>query len=130
MSGYSLAQIQQRMEEYYRNKPTIIDIWGSAKIYDHIIKQVCDFERTLDREHELGILLQLSGMWYNIVITEIVVLPPTLIMFKGVLKNSEGNEEDVRVIQHINQVNLLLRKVKRPNPEEPKRTIGFVFKEE
>lgn len=34
-------------------------------------------------------------------------------------------DEPVRLIQHINQVNLLLKQVKRSDPQKPKRDIGF-----
>jgi hypothetical protein len=120
----------RRQIQALSNMPSISDTWGSPKIYDHIMSQIRDFEKTLDREHELGVLLQLSGSWYNIVVLQIVALPPTLIMFKGVMTNPDETHAEVRLLQHINQVNLLLRKVKRANPEDPKRPIGFIFKEE
>jgi hypothetical protein len=51
----------------------------------------------------------------------VIALSPNLILFKGVMET----DEPVRLIQHINQVNLLLKQVKRSDPQKPKRDIGF-----
>jgi hypothetical protein len=46
---------------------------------------------------------------------------PSLISFSGTTENGEP----VELIQHISQISLLLMKLPRTNPSEPKKPIGF-----
>ena len=104
--------------------PSVVETWGSPNIYKHIMEQIQEAEQELNFEYELGISLQLSGEWQNVLIDEIIALPPNLIVFKGEMGTTG---ESVRLVQHIQQVNLLLIKVKRLEPQAPKRKIGFSF---
>lgn len=102
-----------KSEEEYRKT--------SSGIYELIKEQIIDFQKELNQDYDLGISLHVSEGWKEIVVTDVIALFPSLIVFKGII----GDSESVRLIQHINQVNLVLRKVKRQDPNLPKRVIGF-----
>ncbi|GAK50708.1 hypothetical protein U14_01941 [Candidatus Moduliflexus flocculans] len=119
-------QHHREMAKSMQSFPSVADTWGSANIYKQIMAQIQEAEQELNSEYDIGISLQLSGGLQNIHIDDIIALPPNLIVFKGRVGTSG---ESVRLIQHIQQVNLLLIKVKRPEPQTPKRKIGFHFPE-
>ena len=116
----------REMAKSMQNFPSVADTWGSANIYKQIMAQIQEVEQELNSEYDVGIFLQLSGELQSICIDDIIALPPNLIVFKGRVGSSGMS---VRLIQHIQQVNLLLVKVKRAEPQTPKRKIGFHYPE-
>ena len=51
---------------------------------------------------------------------------PSLISFRGHTEKGEP----VELIQHVTQISILLMKMKREQPQQPKRPIGFASWEE
>lgn len=90
---------------------------------NHIKKCIEDFEESLDPQHEVGIRLVSFGQVLTFHLDDIGHRSPVLIFFDGV--NERG--EPVELIQHINQISVLLIKMPRRN-EGDRRKIGFVAK--
>jgi hypothetical protein len=80
-----------------------------------------EFDKGLNQEHEVGIKLVNFGQTVQFTVHNIGYYNPKLICFYGEMPDGSA----IQLIQHVNQINFLLTAVKRKNPEEPKRPIGF-----
>jgi hypothetical protein len=80
-----------------------------------------EFDKSLNQEHEVGIKLVNFGQTVQFTVHNIGYYNPKLICFYGEMPDGSA----IQLIQHVNQINFLLTAVKRKNPEEPKRPIGF-----
>ena len=89
-----------------------------------IKKYVEDFEAQLDEEHEVGVRLASFGGVVLFHAERIGFSTPNVISFYGLTE--EG--EKVQLIQHVSQLNFLLKAVKKM--EEKPRRIGFIWEEE
>lgn len=78
------------------------------------------FERSLDSEHEVGVMLTNFGQTITMQVIEIGYEKSVLLIFKGYV-----NGNLCTLIQHVSQLNFLLVAVPKEE-ERPKRTIGFV----
>lgn len=93
-------------------------MWSDTQ-FEIIKRYVEDFEASLDAEHEVGMLLTNFGQSVLMSVTQIGFEKSVLMVFKGYV-----NGQEATLIQHINQLSFLLKKV--PIQEErPKRKIGF-----
>jgi hypothetical protein len=98
-------------------------MWAGEQF--EILKQyISDFEKALDDEHEVGMMLTNFGQSILMQVTNITYEEPVLFIFKGYVNGKEST-----LIQHMNQLNFMLTSVDK-EPERPKRRIGFVVKEE
>lgn len=86
-----------------------------------LVEMINEFDESLDDEHEVGMRLVTFGQAVTFHVTDIGYYNPSLIRFYG--KMDDGS--DVELIQHISQISFLLMAVKRINPQEPKKRIGF-----
>ncbi len=100
--------------------PPTNENWAS-EFHERLVTWINEFENSLDEEHEVGIRLVSFGQVLTFHLLDIGYWNPSLISFKGLTENNEP----VELIQHVSQISILLQKVKRLNPEEPKRKIGF-----
>ncbi|XYS24169.1 DUF6173 family protein [Acinetobacter baumannii] len=83
--------------------------------------QIEEFEAGLEEGYVLGAWLASFGNQILILVESIEFSKPNVIIFKG--KDDQGNK--LQLIQHVNQLNLLLNAVKN-NPEIPRSKIGFI----
>jgi hypothetical protein len=83
------------------------------------------FNASLDDEHEVGIRLVNFGQAVSFHLEKLGCWDPYLISFSGVTE--DGNP--VELIQHVNQISVLLMKIARKDLTEPKRPIGFNISE-
>lgn len=88
--------------------------------FEIIKKYIKDFEKTLDTEHEVGLMLTHMGKSIIMQVTEITYEESVLMVFKGYVDGRMST-----LIQHVSQLNFLLTSVEK-KPEMPKRPIGFV----
>ncbi|EPL6263431.1 TPA: DUF6173 family protein [Klebsiella pneumoniae] len=91
------------------------------EFHRRLICWINDFHRDLDNEHEVGGQLASFGRSIEFHFTDIGYWNPSLISFIGQLEDGSP----VELIQHVNQINILLIKKKRLSPDEAKRPIGF-----
>lgn len=98
----------------------------ASEFYDRLINWINDFHKSLDNEFEAGVRLVNFGQTVTFHIEDIGYWNPSLISFKG--KTEVG--EPVELIQHVTQISILLMKMKRIDPQQPKKPIGFASWEE
>lgn len=101
-------------------KPLPIAYSYSDTQFEILKKHIENFERTLDAEHEVGILLTNFGQSVIMQVTEISYEKSVLMVFKGYVNGKMST-----LIQHVNQLNFLLTSIEK-EPDRPKRTIGFI----
>lgn len=87
--------------------------------FEILSKHIKTFEKTLDSEHEVGIMLTNFGQSVTMCVTEISYEESVLMVFKGYVNGKMST-----LIQHISQLNFLLTSIEK-EPDRPKRTIGF-----
>lgn len=88
--------------------------------YEIIVKEISDFEKNLDNDHEIALKLCNFGQSILLNVTEISYHNPNLMFFYGYV-----NDNYTQLIQHTSQINFLLMAVPKSNPKEPPRRIGF-----
>jgi len=93
----------------------------ASQFYEHLANWIIDFDSKLDNEHEVGVRLVNFGQTVVFSLEDMRYCDPSLISFIG--HTQEG--QPVELIQHINQISILLMKLPRQYPAEPKKPIGF-----
>ena len=88
--------------------------------YERIVEEVSNFQKSLDDEHEVGVLLASFGKELLMYVQDIGYQNPNMLYFYG-----QVNGHDAQLIQHMNQLNFLLLALPKPEPEKPARRIGF-----
>lgn len=95
---------------------------GYANIfYEQLANEIKEFDNSLNDDYEVGIKLITYGNTYQFYLTDIGYHNPYLIYFYGEL--SDGSP--IQLIQHVSQINFVLIKLRKQDPEKPKRKIGF-----
>lgn len=98
----------------------------ASEFYERLVNMITEFDDELDNEHEVGIRLVSFGQNVTFHVTNLGYYNPSLIRFYGNLEDGSP----VELIQHVSQISFLLMSVKRLNPEEPKKRIGFLSDDE
>lgn len=88
--------------------------------YERLILYIQNFEKQLDGEHEVAMgfvggdagVLRIEGMGY---------FDPDIITFYG----SEGAGGKTQLVQHVSQLNVMLRALPKPVKDKPANRIGF-----
>lgn len=96
----------------------------SASQFETLKDYILEFEKSLDSEHEVGMLLTNFGQNILLQVTYISYEYPSLMIFRGY-----SNGRPATLIQHVNQLSFLLTSVQK-DPNRPKRKIGFYIPEE
>ena len=94
-------------------------MWADEQ-FEILKRYIQDFERALDAEHEVGIMMTNFGQSVLMQVTQVTYEDPVLMVFKGYVNGREAT-----LIQHINQLNFMLTTIEK-EPDRPKRRIGFV----
>lgn len=105
-------------------KPFPIAYSYSDTQFEVLSKRIKDFEKTLDSEYEVGLILTNFGQSITMYVTEISYEESVLMVFKGYVNGRMST-----LIQHVSQLNFLLTSVEKES-DRPKRTIGFVVPKE
>ena len=98
-------------------------MWADEQ-FEILKKYIQAFEKSLDPEHEVGIMMTNFGQSVLMYVTQVSYEDPVLMVFKGLV-----NDREAILIQHINQLNFMLTSVEK-EPDRPKRKIGFVSGDE
>lgn len=88
--------------------------------YERLILYIRNFEEQLDSKHEVAMgftggdagVLRIEGMGY---------FDPDIVTFYG----SEANGARTQLIQHVSQLNVMLRALPKPQEDGPAKRIGF-----
>lgn len=108
-----------------RNDNDISDIINIQNLaeeqYKIILEEIKAFEQQLDDEHEVALMMTNFGVTVTLYIKKIGYSNPSLIFYYGI--DSNGNR--CQLIQHISQINFLLKAAKKLDPISPPHRIGF-----
>ncbi len=94
----------------------------SKQIAEKLYLATVNFQDNLPNGYDVGLQLVQFGTSILVLVENISYINHSLVVFEG-KDSSTGNP--VRLIQNVSQVNFLLMAVKNPEPETPKRKIGF-----
>jgi hypothetical protein len=93
----------------------------AGEFYNRLVEWINDFDAQLDAAHEVGVRLVSFGREVTFHLTGMSWRNPSLISFTG----KTDQDQPVELIQHVSQISILLVKLPRLNPDEPKARIGF-----
>ncbi|MGY3437832.1 MULTISPECIES: DUF6173 family protein [unclassified Marinovum] len=132
--AYEAAALPRRVEVYTDDAPHKDGCLSSSGVsgkpvaqkspaewaYERIILYIRDFEADLDEEHEVAMgftgsnagVLRIEGMGF---------FDPDMITFHG----TDANGTRTQLVQHVSQLNVLLRALPKPVKAEAPRRIGF-----
>ena len=90
--------------------------------YERLVLYIKNFEEQLDGEHEIAMgftggdagVLRIEGMGY---------FDPDIITFYG----TDGGGSKTQLVQHISQLNVMLRALPKPKANTPAKRIGFLL---
>lgn len=121
--------IQKEFNSYPVAKPLPLEVESIGPLpialsysdtqFEILKRYIQDFEATLDKDHEVGLMLTHFGQSVTMVVEEIGYEESVLMVFKGTV-----NGMPATLIQHVSQLNFLLTSVPC-EPDVPKRKIGF-----
>ena len=88
--------------------------------HERLILYIQNFEKQLDNEHEIAMgfvgsetgVMRIEGLGF---------FDPDIVTFYG----TDASGGRMQLIQHVSQLNVALRALPIPKPEEPPRRIGF-----
>ncbi len=98
------------------------DIGLASDTYKIVMKRIKEFEDSLDYDHEVAIMLASFGQSITMTVTEIRYSNPSTLVFHGLVDGKPAT-----LIQHMNQLNFLLRSVEKSSPEKPPFRMGFAL---
>jgi hypothetical protein len=93
----------------------------ASEFHKRLTSWIQEFDASLDDAHFMRIRLVNFGQAVSFHLEKLGYWDPYLISFSGITE--DGNP--VELIQHVNQISVLLMKVARKNPTKPKQPIGF-----
>lgn len=113
-AGNGLGQIPEAMQRPVDGKSPAE--WA----YERLILYIQNFEKQLDGDHEVAMgftggdagVLRIEGIGF---------FDPDIITFYG----NDGAGGKTQLVQHVSQLNVMLRAVARTNQDSPANRIGF-----
>jgi|LakMenE01Jun11ns_1017448.scaffolds.fasta_scaffold9008796_2 hypothetical protein len=101
------------------NIPEIKNHNHADAFYEKLVSIIIDFEKNLNTDEEVGARLVSFGETIIIHIDDLGYWNPSLIYFYG----RDNNDREVKLVQHVSQISVLLMKVPRTNLQRER--IGF-----
>lgn len=86
-----------------------------------LYQAIIQYQESLPNTEDVAIMWVQFNESVTILVESIGYIGYTMISFHG--KDTKGNP--IELIQHISQLNFLLTTASKPEPETPKRRIGF-----
>lgn len=93
----------------------------ASEFHRRLVDWINRFDKELDTEHEVGVRLVSFGQSVVFHLKDLTFWNPSLLSFRGVTDDGQP----VELIQHVSQISVLLTKLPRKNPDEPRRPLGF-----
>lgn len=94
---------------------------SAGEIYHSLLNWIRAFEESLDKQYEVGIRLVNFGQTFQFHLQSITHCDSPMMRFGGVTEDGQP----VDLIQHVNQISILLTRLPRKNANEPRSPIGF-----
>lgn len=120
--------VQNQLNQNFKNKQkqftaADIEINSTAEIVaNSLYLSILDFQRSLPEEDDVAIEIVIFTDSITLLVDSIGYIGYNLVWFGGV----DSSGKPLKLVQHIQQVNFLLKVAAKPAPELPKRKIGFV----
>lgn len=123
----TLDMIQQSIiQKQKMTNAAIIQEGGTAKVIaNYLYNEIINYQENLPDEEDVAMMLVQFNQSIIILVESIGYIGYNLVKFSG--KDSSG--KPLTLIQHVSQLNFLLKVVPKHEPEVPKRKIGFVAEE-
>lgn len=104
------------------NAATIQEGSTAQIVAENLHQEILNYQSNLSDEEDVAISIVQFNQTTTILVDSIGYIGYNLVRFGG--KDNSG--KPLELIQHISQLNFLLTVVQKPEPEVPKRQIGFV----
>lgn len=120
--------VQKQLDQNYKNRQIEINAskiqLGSTaeQVAIHLYNEIQRYQTNLSNEEDVAMMLVQFNQSITIFVKGIGYSGYNLVCFHG--EDTEG--KPMELIQHVQQLNFLLMVVPKPEPEKPKRQIGFV----
>lgn len=120
--------VQRQLDQANKNRQIEIDaskiqIGSTAEqVAINLCNEIQRYQANLSNTEDVAMMLTQFNESIQILVTGIGYSGYNLVCFHGEDKNGKPLE----LIQHVQQLNFLLMVVQKPEPEVPKRQIGFV----
>jgi hypothetical protein len=119
----SIQSIRQEKREQ-----DMIDHGYAHILYEQLIKQIHDFEETLNPDEEIAAYLSSFGQTMFVQIENVGYNNPFFIVFHGSILD-DGRR--VQLVQHTTQLNVLFTSIKlSPEESRPAKRIGFCLEDQ
>ena len=119
--GIDTNRLQESIRSIERVQREKADSVSASGMHKRLVELINDFEKNLDPEFEAGARLVSFGQTVQFHIIDVGYYNPNIIIFWGILEDGSY----VKLLQHMSQLSVLLVQMKRKNPDEPRRKIGF-----
>lgn len=120
--------VQSQLDQISKNREieinaSKIQLGSTAKeVAAALHKAVIQYQSSLPNTEDVAMMLVQFNQSTTILVKQIGYIGYNLVCFFG--EDTEG--KPLELIQHVQQLNFLLMVVPKPDPESPKRQIGFV----
>lgn len=115
LSTTNLLQSIKRSEQFQMGNANIL--------YEQLVERIKKFDNSINEDYEIGVKLACYGTPFQFYLTGLGYENPYLIIFKGLLEDGSP----IELLQHVSQINFVLIKLRKQEPEKPKRKIGFMI---
>lgn len=122
------ASIQKQVDQNYKNRQievnaSKIQVGSTAEqVAMHLYNEVQRYQASLPDDQDVAMMLTQFNESVQVLVKGIGYSGYNLVCFHG----EDNNGKPLELIQHVQQLNFLLTVVSKPEPETPKRQIGFV----
>lgn len=120
-------EVRKQMQKNYNNRQTEINASKmqldsrAEQVAYYLYEEIRDYQNKLPDTEDVALSVVQFNHSITILVKEIGYIGYNLVCFHGEDKTGKPLE----LIQHVQQLNFLLMVVQKPEPEIPKRTIGF-----
>ncbi len=114
-----------RLLEISANNQSIAELLYNSNaetIAQYLIKEILEYQQSLPNTEDVIMVLVQFNQQIILRVEQIGFDGYNLLVFHG----TDNTGKPLRLIQHISQLNFWLQTEPKPDPEVPKRQIGFV----
>ena len=128
MQTYPSPELKAQLSEIHKNREIEINAskiqleCTAEYVAKYLHMAIVDYQENLLEEEDVAMKIVQFNQSITILVEYIGYIGYNLVRFVG--KDNSG--KPMELIQHVQQLNFLLMAVQKPEPEIPKRTIGFV----
>ena len=108
------------------NVATIQEGSTAQIVAENLHQEILNYQSNLSDEEDVAISIVQFNQSTTILVDSIGYIGYNLVRFGGM----DNSGKPLELIQHISQLNFLLTVVQKPEPEVPKRQIGFVSQDD